>query len=282
MRIRGITKRNTRDFFKGLRPGDYLSFAGLVVAIMALILQGRQLNTATVWVFGIYILLLAITLVWREIAYARKARYAEASTHIHDCAHHLRDALISAQQPVPERNLSERVLRDALIAFSDAFSLITGANCRACIKTLVAINDPAERTTEFAVETLVRSSTSTKSSADEPTPIADNTDFEMLFKCESRYYICNDLTREDGYKNSHWPAEPDKRREFIRKREYKYVATIVWPIRAPATREGRPEVIGYLCIDALTRGIFEPRYDIQLGAVIADTLYPLLRRYRNL
>lgn len=103
----------------------------------------------------------------------------------------------------------------------------------------------------------------------------------MLFHRERRFYICNDLTKEDGYQNSHWPSNPEERREFIKKAEYKYVSTIVWPIRGPA-EDGRPPVTGFLCIDSRTRGIFERRYDIQLGAVIADTLYPLLAEYRAL
>lgn len=273
-------KRNIMDFIKGLRLGDYLSFTGLVIALITLILQGRNLNTAIIWLFGVYILILAATLVWREAAYSRKARYAEASKNIHDCAHNLRDALIAFHNRNKEE--AHRVLRDALIAFSDAFSLITGANCRACIKTLVGVNDFASENTEFAVETLIRSSTSDRNEDDDATPINCNTDFEMLFARERRFYICNDLTKEDGYKNSHWPSNPEERREFIRKAEYKYVSTIVWPIRGPSSVDGRPPVIGYLCIDSLTRGIFERRYDVELGAIIADTLYSLLCEYRAL
>ena len=273
--------KTLRDMLKGIRAGDVLGFLGVALSLIALFRDKSLQNDATVWVFGTYIFTLAALLVWREFVYSRKARYAEASNSMHKCAHALRDA----HGAVDRKNLEQvhEKVRDALVSFADAFSLITGANCRACIKTITAATDSkGNDQTIFCTETLARSCTSERTDADEPAPINDNTDFKVLFERQQTYFASDDLSGELAYMNSHWPSNPDKRKEFIRLRKYKYVTTVVWPIRSPApTVKEMPQVIGYLCVDSLTRGIFERRYDIDLGAVIADTLYPLLLRYRN-
>ena len=44
--------------------------------------------------------------------------------------------------------------------------------------------------------------------------------------------------------------------------------------------EGR-DVLGFLCIDSPSRGVFSERYDVALGAAIADALYIVFDKIRE-
>ena len=42
------------------------------------------------------------------------------------------------------------------------------------------------------------------------------------------------------------------------------------------------EVVGYLCVDSPAAGVFDKRYDISLGLMIADILFILLSKFHEL
>ena len=268
-----------RDFYTGINLGGILSLLGLIVSVSTLFLEGELLVTGLVYVFGTYILILAFFLVWREFVYSRKAKYAEACGGLHGAAHLLRDVHSALDEG--NKNLVDEKIRDAIISFSNALSLVTGANCRCCIKT---INSDTEKDGgEYVfVETLVRSETSESYDYDsKPAGIENNTDFYEILINDSNCFLSHDLTKESVYLNSHWPESPDKRKEFIKQRKYKYITTIVWPIKSYSNSQNKAEIIGFLCADSMTRYIFEARYDVDFGAIIADSLFPVLKRYRN-
>lgn len=275
-----------RDTRKGINRGDVFAVIGIVLAAIGIALSIIPVSSdpsfrynAVVYVFGAYIFFLAVFLTWREIVFSRKARYAEATRNIHACIHSIRDAYASVDSKDEDKTIDS--IGKTLRSLSEAFSLITGAHCRACIKTIVAKTSHNNKT-EFFTETLARSNNSHINRNEEPAAISENTDFDILFTTDERYYLCNDLTKEPLYRNSNWPKINTERSEFIRKREYKYITTVVWPIRSEPTGDNKiPQIIGFLCIDSRTRNIFDSRYDIDQGAIVADALYYLLFKYRN-
>lgn len=271
--------KSLREFIKGITIGDVVSIFGAAISLIALFQSDNLRESATIWLFGFYIFILASFLVWREFVYSRKARYAEASASLHRCAHIIRDAHDAANRN--NKELVENKIRDVLVAFAETFSLIAGASCRACIKSIVANTDLSP--TEFLTETLARSDTTGRTLNDDLAPIKDNTDFWLIFTGKQNIYICDDLSKENPYNNSNWPSDPNERQRFIKDRKFKYITTIVWPIRNKIPSNSEPqEVVGFLCVDSLTRGIFERRYDLDLGSIVADTLYPLLVKYREI
>jgi len=58
---------------------------------------------------------------------------------------------------------------------------------------------------------------------------------------------------------------------------------MVWPIRRMQTNDGalEPDVLGFLCVDSGARGVFNRRYDFEIGAAFADVLYVYILRQRT-
>lgn len=67
-----------------------------------------------------------------------------------------------------------------------------------------------------------------------------------------------------------------------------YRSTMVWPIRKitgpEEKREGqlfhKQDLLGFLCVDSYARKVFDPRYDFDFGALVADNFYMLFGAYR--
>lgn len=259
---------------------NILTVAGFILSLIPLFSNQELQHDISIIVLGIYIFILSALFVWREIVFSRKARFAESSKNLHEAAHAIRDAHNSIDKNDREQTMTNIIM--ALDSLSTSFSLITGATCRVCIKTILCkTNSGKQQENIFYTETFTRSGAlfSENTNKKEPALISENTDFDIILNHGKRYYLCNNLIKENGYRNSNWPSTPEKLKEFFKKREYDYISTMVLPIRLNA--RDKDKCIGFLCIDSNTRNIFEPRYDIDHAAVIADTLFPLLLRFRG-
>src|SRR5205085_11571392 len=105
--------------------------------------------------------------------------------------------------------------------------------------------------------------------------VTDNTDFESIVIEREPFFFDNDLSSRTPSKNSHWG--PDT----VATKSYAYIAAIVWPIqktRIAANNQRRDDVVGYLCVDSLTKGCFDEKADFYMGAAYADTLYTALKQ----
>lgn len=210
----------------------------------------------------------------------RRSRYTYALEHLH-AAHHLlrdgasalllRDARVEDVVPLLSRTMT---------ATAEAFTLITGARCRACIKQVHyptgSSGDPspvhnAETLRPLQVSTVCRDeATGPQPTDDSPAHVDQNTDFEVLFlqRDKFRWFMSNDLTRMPGYKNSSWELGIPKT----------YTSTCVWPIqKMGAGADNTHDVLGFLCVDSQVPGIFDKRFDFHVGAAIADGLYAVLK-----
>ena len=237
--------RSIGEFFTVI---NLLTVAGFFISLIPFFSNEQLQANAAIYVFGFYLFVLATLFVWREIVFSRKARFAESTKNIHACVHSIRDAHKFIDKKDKEQTLDS--LTKSLDALSVAFSIITGTHCRTCIKIIVVkrSNHDSDNVV-VSTETLVRNSSSysNKNKVTTSSPISDNTDFNVIFTDDEKYYLCNDLTKELSYINSNWPNHPDKRRDFISKRTYDYASTLVLPIRSGGM-EGERD-IGFLCID---------------------------------
>ncbi|MFO0794136.1 MAG: hypothetical protein U0586_08720 [Candidatus Brocadiaceae bacterium] len=256
----------------------------------------------------ILILLFALLglLATQEYRYSRKAKYAEALFFIHSIVHRLRDNFhtlnkISNSSEDAESILKRKVFEEAekvITSFANAFNLITGTRCRACIK-LINNAEPSKKYSELSkeekervlyVETWVRDiDTKLLETKEEPMHwLCGNTDFSELFSAKNptinNSFFENNLPKRRNYLNTSFElyTEPNGRWKLP------YKSTIVWPIRKITSdqydrEEGqfteKQDILGYLCIDSKARKIFNKSYDVNFGAIVADSIFIFLRRY---
>jgi hypothetical protein len=225
--------------------------------------------------------------------YQRRARYASATSQIHDAFHQLRDATVLRMDAPANSEAFLSAINNSVSSFAVVFSTITGAPCRVCIKQLQlhmttdGDRDSAHRDPRYmAVYDLSRSGGITRPPTDPSSPdwVDDNTDFEQIVRGTERIFFSNDLRellRRGQYRNSHWTQDT------IEKEEYQYLSTIVWPIRRtfsdPATARQMNAVsdlhdlFGFLCIDSREPDVFDRVDDVGLGSAYADTLFIVLK-----
>ncbi len=255
--LRVETRRRVWNFLRGIAPSDYLSITGLIIATITLAVDYDNIPGALIIVYGLYILVLAAFLVWREYVYSRKARYAEANLTFHDGPRYLRDALDVIK--AGDRDYARRLVRDALIAFADGFGVITGANCRACIKEIAADPNSQDDKAKFYVQTFLRSNKTEvgKVPDDKPSLIRDNSDFLAIFSHKTDCFFSNDLSNEPYYQNSNWDDDAESRKKMLTRQEYSYISAVVWPIMGAALGAEKPVIVGFFCIDSMARHILK-------------------------
>lgn len=283
--------KNSKPQFPELhRVVTYLGFILALFSTSLFVFNSQTDEAAKLFaiILGCYIIIIAVVAIWREFVYSRKARYAEAMAKFHKTLHCLRDAFCAIEKGNAE--LSRRCIVESLSFFASAFSLITGVHCRSCIKTIDCEGDEGN-IRNFYAETFERGSTPLLEVTEEPSShhendwIERNSDFFLLFRSKDNKFFSNDLSKEGGYQNTHWPDDSANREKFIKNREYDYISTIVWPIRSTREvekKEKKYKIIGFLCIDAKSRGVFWHKYDVDAGAILADALYYFMEAYNNI
>jgi hypothetical protein len=228
-----------------------------------------------------YFVVLLLFLFWFIHMYSRKARYAEAMRLVHSSVHDIRDIAGYLERCVRRTDsFSPAVLKGALQGCLDAaamaFSMVTGARCRVCIKVVGGTSESSAYVTTACRDKLSEQekdckARDTKEGASHL--ISQNSDFNYLVYGGNSYYLNGDIQGSHGYMNSSKSFYKDK---------LPYRSAIVLPIRrtfavsSDTTLDRAPEVVGFLCIDSHSRFSFTEKYDVQMGAILADALCPIL------
>lgn len=284
-------------------------FTSIVITISLMVWNGFKLQEklhTTIVVLVLSFSFLAL-LAFQEYRYSRKAKYAESLSYIHSIVHRLRNNFhiinkIDSSSEETRKLLNRKVFEEVekvVTSFAVAFSLITSAKCRACIK-LIRIDEThkdyhklsnEEKEKVLYVETWTRDIDSQPFQPDEEPRhwIYANTDFYQLFNVRdpriNKYFFANNLPKMCNYNNTSFKSYGDPNEK---KWALPYKSTMVWPIRRITSHEDdreegqlgdKQDVLGYLCIDCNSRNVFNERYDTELGAIIADSLFVFLRRY---
>lgn len=290
-------RRPAREVLVGFatRPlnvaANLTAIIGLVAAVVA------QIGWDSQAIPLLYICGLSLFLLLRYVRQERWSRYAEG-VQVMDRAHRrlkeATDTALFGDSGESARVLVLERLQQSLSAFAEAFTLVTGTNCRASIKEVYVEELPKavsrsaiiEFEKELFVATIVRSDAdaSAQVTGESPDRVSENTDFARVLSSIKPYHE-GDLPREwlsRRYENSHWGDELRQSKEFL------YRSTIVWPVenhRPRTSREGDTEgeepVIAVLCVDSRKRHAFRPRADLQFGSLYAHALYTVLRFDRS-
>lgn len=167
-------------------------------------------------------------------------------------------------------------LKAALRTFADAYGTATGVTCRATVKIIYRPRAEPDRR-DVAVATLCRSTDApARRGPDEIDWINENTDFRQILNSGADCFFSNDLKAAlaGGYRNSHFTDE------VIASGKLPYLATMVWPVRAPMAPD-HWDLVGFLCVDSSYTGTFDATIDVAPGAAFAHALYSGLLRYRD-
>jgi hypothetical protein len=238
------------------------------------------------------VLVLLIAVVWQEYRLARKARYAEIIEHQRTISELVREAAAK------DRNKAEfiELFTNILDQLADAFGLLTATKCATCLKILAYEHRQPGGNPEPLTETVCRDKTS---AAQRYQPVntvlhwvSENTDFHLVhtaFPGPDAVFFSNNLATVPGYRNtsatqlSHVTLNPTRVTRLKSEIFWplKYRSTIVVPVRS-RNSDGHDCLRGYLCVDSRSRGVFDPRFDLELMQSVSSLLGPIFGRYYDL
>lgn len=238
-------------------------------------------------VLSFFVLLFLVYAVFQEYRYSRKARYAEASTNFQNI---FLQCIEDIDQTISNDNILSR-LQVICDQMTIAFNMITATKCCTCVKILnQSLDEINKDNPSIEVATLVRDISSRKART---TPkgivthwLNANTDFYEIFKNieapSGKAFFENNLPKKQNYENTSFET-------YGRPPEIKFplfkstLADLTWTlpykstIVAPIYSEKAPEpLVGFLCVDSSSRGVFHRRYDRDIVCSIATGLYPLI------
>jgi len=225
----------------------------------------------------VYFVILLLFLGYFIHAYSRKARYAEATICLHQAVHEIRDAgtylnyCVDGGQKYELAEFKLYMTR-MLESVVRAYAIVTGTNCRAAIKLLGNSGKVSY------VKTMARDSTSAQYCRDKDKnesnrhAVTKNTDYNLILNGGRAHYFSGDIVGAKDYLNTSREEYGDK---------LPYSSVIVLPVRSatipqPDSDADKYRVLGFLAVDSAARNVFVEKYDVQMGAVVADALYPIM------
>jgi hypothetical protein len=263
---------------------EYSHALYIVVVIIGIFYSGYESSELklriTLIAILIYYIITLLFLGYFIHIYARKARYAEAINLAHLAVHKLRDTNMYLKDCLARRSRYEYAefknqIQKVLSILTESFTLVTGTKCRICLKFLGTKNNK-----ELYVTTMCRDLTSEDQSEEKDSAegtqhtVAKNSDFHSIMSLGRNYFLHNSINTDQLYENT-------SKRFYGNKLPYNSV--LVLPIRFkdndpnnPACNTDGGTVVGFVAIDSASRGAFFERYDVHLGAIVADSLFTTL------
>lgn len=254
----------------------YAVFALMVAAVVSILLVATDMSSHT-WLLAGLSVALAAFLFFREI-FAPK-RISEYAIFSHYINHITRDFLSET-----DKYSGEEALQNILDALSECFSCMTGKKCYASIKQY----DVRSNTVSYF---LGDRTYQTKTHPAGIIPVDKYRSIhQILAGIRSRYYMSNDVARDysnhmymhpmlENYVPLYFPLSL-KYSRFPHNWPLLFRSTIVAPIRQASSLGDRNgyRYFGFLCIDCVSRGVFDERYHPEILAATADIICTLVMR----
>ena len=250
----------TSMVFPGDRQTQYVAYSSVVYIIVLLSIQ-------------VYMLLeRGRTVHTRDQALQQLHKlqsYKDSYQALHGISHAVRDCLHerltngAARLQRPDHRQFCLVILDNL---KEIFRSITGVRCATCIKvyfeedgTMITLGRDGVSAADRGLIDQGRVS-----------GVDSNTASQRIVRDKDRHFFCNDLEKladNDGYKSDRpmW--------------QHHYRSTIVWPIRHYDPETNAADTFGVLCVDSPATNVFERTVSLQIGACVADMLYPYFCRF---
>lgn len=275
----------------------YITFLGSILSIAAgyYLFYGDQGPVAQSGMFlmTVIALIFIFAAIFQEFRYSRKARYSEALHDIYTVFDYCMRGVSPNKSADEIRNYAHRVC-DAL---ANAFSLITGTRCAACIKVINEWPQVPEET-RYSVDTLCRDANSEKSRSHHSEVVHyldQNTDYLYMFKNmdkpEGGTFISNHLSGTPEYINSSFDVYKKQPISVDMPIVKNILRHFSWPLPYQSTigaviypfiPEGEDQLVGFVCVDSPSRYVFKKRYDLKLLREVSGMLYPMMNRWCDL
>lgn len=257
--------------------GGLIGFGRYVVGIF----YGQPTNAAILEsvVLVIFSIILLVVVGVLYVKSLKKSRFWYAMEFVHATIHILRDEC-ARQREHRDVEAERKAVREALTAIRTAFSIITGATCRATLKSISdkadfhypltgSINDSLA--SGGLVVTYARDSVTHRVIGHVPDPgvvIRDNPRFdEFLKQPRERCVVVPDTTDVNNVMSRN-----------TSKTKYggdvPYLSEIIWPVRALNSSDPKQfDLFGFLVIDCYKKKAFDRRECFDLGAAFSDAFY---------
>lgn len=273
--------RYPKDFW-GLIEKSYVLFAfcGIIFSGMTIKADDPFRTTALLVAVLIFFVLSSVASIALSWINGEKAKYAEIIEHIHQSMHTIRDLdvyLTSQINFLTESQVSiksklQHDLSTVLDRLALAASIVSGT------RIVVTLNQAVIDNNQMRIEVLARDTASRpqwKHQDDVQVNhwVSNNTSLRQITVKAVNYYYNGQVHKSQDYESSffeHWRKDP------------KYKSCMVFPIRAKDEKDGEYQYCGFLQMVSSSQKAMNLRYDSDLGAAIADSLYLVLLHYRVL
>ena len=258
-----------------------------------------------------YVLLISfiffVFFAFRQWQTIRKEKYANIAPLLHQAIHCIRNAETFLIEKTPgdgaTKNEYEMYLETAKSIFGNAldqtvsiFRGVSSTHCRACIKLIYPVDGTlyvyAFLRDQNSQEKCV--SMDNRRVEENHDPLEKNSSFARLFSPDenSWHYISNNLASDPDFKTTSMTAYRTDYGQRVSTLRWLAALRSNWPLPYRSTmtcvirqgsfsflRKRQSEVLGYLCVDSESRGVFIERWDIQILFAVADALFWPLKRY---
>lgn len=282
-------ERSNRIWFSGAHFWEQLHHVYVMLALIGLVgslfLSSNTKETLLLASLCVYVIIIAVFAAGSTYVNGNKARYAPVMQHLHSGQHALRDLRLLMRSPSlqSDQHLPELIIRElqrVLDSLRSSLEIVTGTviECRIELVDRPATSNNGD---DFRTYPLVRDSVSSprRQHMDEnarldPHPLMDGTPYQQLMSSRANrgtHYCCQDIGGNADFMCVYFHRFP----QDLRPR-----STLVWPIRYKwRGGEKRVEIVGFLHAESANAAAFSRQFDLELGALFADSLFDVVFDY---
>ncbi len=288
-RIRGTPsdERSLRLASSGKEWWEQLHHFYVLVALIGTVAgfaAGATFKEKILLVFvGGYVVVIAVFAAWSVFVNGAKARYAPLMRHVHSAMHCMRNLRVAMnveefhKDPASANHLANE-LTQVLDSLRSCLEIVSGTTVE--VRVEIVFRSVDAPVSSLQTIPLCRDSVSRQRrrhmdedamakphAADRSTPY-----IELLDHDGGDFYFNGDLASQQDYRSEYMRRFPNDSRPR---------SVVVWPIRfrriaIVGNGPGKHEIVGFLHAESASRAAFNRRYDVELGASFADSLFDVI------
>lgn len=258
-----------------------LALIGMIFTALSFYVGGTFKEIATVSTVLVFFVLSSVSAIAMSIINGNKAKYAEVLEYLHQCAHIVRDLHLFVASNLAHTGHTDTVkqrlnfdLGAILDKLTIAYSLASSTKIQI---SLYFTRFDKTKSDKLGVVVVARDSASRdqwthrdNSEQEDIHLIEKNTAFRSITEDDVNYYHSGDVSKNKDYKSSYFTKYPN---------DPKYKTILACPVRCTGATTDIDRYCGFLVIESMSENALNTRYDVDLGAAVADSLYMVLSNF---